>query len=115
MSGRRYCLISPCRNEGEYLRRTLDSVLNQSLPPTLWVVVDDGSTDDTPEILDSYNTVDINIYQENLFHTKMMLSEFDLDRYLFGVTAAELSVAERRRYERRLKREIAELYYGRNM
>ncbi|MEQ9407219.1 MAG: glycosyltransferase family A protein [Fuerstiella sp.] len=50
----RYVLISPCRNEAEFARRTLDSVVNQSIPPALWVVVDDGSTDDTPKILAEY-------------------------------------------------------------
>jgi len=51
---RNYVLISPCRDEAEYMRRTVDSVMAQSIPPALWVVVDDGSTDDTPAILDSY-------------------------------------------------------------
>ena len=51
---RRYLLISPCRDEAQYLRRTLDSVATQSVPPALWVVVDDGSTDDTPTILEEY-------------------------------------------------------------
>ena len=51
---RRYLLISPCRDEAQYLRRTLDSVAAQSVPPALWVVVDDGSTDDTPTILEAY-------------------------------------------------------------
>jgi len=54
VSHRRYALISPCRNEAAYLRRTLDSVLAQSCPPALWIVVDDGSTDDTPRILAEY-------------------------------------------------------------
>ena len=36
------------------MRRTLDSVAAQSIAPALWVVVDDGSTDDTPRILDEY-------------------------------------------------------------
>ena len=53
-SSRRYLLISPCRDEAQYLRRTLDSVAAQSVPPALWVVVDDGSTDDTPAILQEY-------------------------------------------------------------
>ena len=52
---RRYLLISPCRDEAEYLRRTLDSVAAQSVPPALWVVVDDGSTDGTPDILKEYS------------------------------------------------------------
>ncbi|MGZ2260297.1 glycosyltransferase [Roseobacter sp. A03A-229] len=51
---RSYVLISPCRNEADYMRRTLDSVVAQSLTPTLWVIVDDGSTDATPEILAEY-------------------------------------------------------------
>jgi len=46
-------LVSPCRDETRYLRRTLDSVAAQSVPPALWVVVDDGSTDETPAILRS--------------------------------------------------------------
>ncbi len=36
------------------MRRTLESVMAQSVPPALWVVVDDGSTDETPSILESY-------------------------------------------------------------
>src|SRR3977135_451997 len=51
---RRYLLISPCRDEAKYLRRTLDSVSAQSVPPALWVVVDDGSTDETLSILEEY-------------------------------------------------------------
>src|SRR5205814_7403337 len=54
MDGRRYVLISPCRDEAAFMRRTLDSVAAQSIAPALWVVVDDGSTDDTPRILDEY-------------------------------------------------------------
>ena len=51
---RAYLLVSPCRNEAAYMRRTLDSVVAQSLRPTLWVIVDDGSTDETPAILAEY-------------------------------------------------------------
>src|SRR5439155_17879787 len=51
---RRYVLISPCRDEAAFMRRTLDSVAAQSVPPALWVVVDDGSADETPKILAEY-------------------------------------------------------------
>src|SRR5690606_17943660 len=51
---RRYVLISPCRDEAAYMRRTLDSVAAQTVPPALWVVVDDGSRDQTPAILAEY-------------------------------------------------------------
>jgi biofilm PGA synthesis N-glycosyltransferase PgaC len=47
-------LVAPCRDEAQYMRRTLDSVAAQSVPPALWVVVDDGSTDETPAILAEY-------------------------------------------------------------
>ena len=50
----RYVLISPCRDEADYCRRTLDSVTSQTVPPALWVIVDDGSTDGTPAILHEY-------------------------------------------------------------
>jgi poly-beta-1,6-N-acetyl-D-glucosamine synthase len=52
--GRRYLLVSPCRDEARFIRRTLDSVAAQTAPPALWVIVDDGSTDDTPRILEEY-------------------------------------------------------------
>jgi glycosyltransferase involved in cell wall biosynthesis len=53
-SNHRYVLVSPCRDEAKHMRRTLDSVAAQSLPPTLWIVVDDGSTDATASILEEY-------------------------------------------------------------
>jgi len=49
-----YLLVSPCRNEADYMKLTLDSVVAQSVQPDLWVIVDDGSTDDTPDILEDY-------------------------------------------------------------
>jgi len=49
-----YLIISPCRNEEQYMRQTLDSVVNQTIKPKKWIIVDDGSTDATPEILNEY-------------------------------------------------------------
>ena len=50
-----YLLISPCRNEADFMVNTLESVVSQSLMPTKWIIVDDGSTDGTPEILRQYS------------------------------------------------------------
>jgi biofilm PGA synthesis N-glycosyltransferase PgaC len=50
----KYVLISPCRDEANYMRETLDSVISQSIPPAKWIIVDDGSTDSTPQILAEY-------------------------------------------------------------
>jgi len=49
-----YLVVSPCRNEAQFMRETLDSVAAQSILPARWVIVDDGSTDDTPRILAEY-------------------------------------------------------------
>jgi S-adenosylmethionine decarboxylase proenzyme, Escherichia coli form len=62
-----------------------------------------------------YQMIDVNVYQENIFHTKMILKEFELDNYLFGIDANDLSPAERRTIKQRLKREMAEVFYGRNL
>jgi len=62
-----------------------------------------------------YEMLDVNVYQENLFHTKMHLKDFDLDKYLFEEKAKNLSFKERMKIEARLKREIEELYHGRNL
>lgn len=51
---RSYCVISPGRNEAKFMRRTLDSMVAQTERPTLWIIVDDGSTDESPEILAEY-------------------------------------------------------------
>lgn len=48
--GRSLLIISPVRNEAAYLQRTIDSVVAQTVRPAVWLIVDDGSTDTTPEI-----------------------------------------------------------------
>ncbi len=51
---RRYALVTPCRDESKFARRTLDAILNQTIRPAIWVIVDDGSKDSTPAILAEY-------------------------------------------------------------
>ncbi|MCM2971836.1 MULTISPECIES: adenosylmethionine decarboxylase [Larsenimonas] len=63
----------------------------------------------------AYQTIDVNVYQENMFHTKMLLKDFDLDNYLFGTSRRELSFEEADDIERRLRREMLEIFYSRNM
>ena len=48
----RYVVITPARDEARYLPETIRSVAGQTLRPTEWVIVDDGSTDETGEIID---------------------------------------------------------------
>ncbi len=69
-------------------------------------------SDDTRE---TYRMVDVNVYQENIFHTKMILKEFDLDNYLFGTGVDELAADEQAEISDRVEREMFEIFYGRNM
>jgi poly-beta-1,6-N-acetyl-D-glucosamine synthase len=50
----RYTLITPVRDEEQFLGAMMDSMLAQRIRPAKWVIVDDGSTDHTPAIADSY-------------------------------------------------------------
>ena len=50
----KYVLITPARNEERFITKTLNSMVVQTLLPERWVIVDDGSTDHTAEIVESY-------------------------------------------------------------
>jgi S-adenosylmethionine decarboxylase len=62
-----------------------------------------------------YQMIDVNVYQENIFHTKMILKEFDLDNYLFGTEKKELFTTEKKKIKQRVKKEMAEVFHGRNI
>src|ERR1019366_4751640 len=49
-----YVLITPARNEEAFIEKTIVSVINQTILPARWVIVDDASTDKTPEIISRY-------------------------------------------------------------
>ena len=63
----------------------------------------------------AYQMTDVNVYQENLFHTKMLLKDFELENYLFGDATRSLSGEQREQVTARLKHEMLEIFYGRNM
>jgi S-adenosylmethionine decarboxylase len=69
----------------------------------------------SPEILKWYHIVDINVYQENVFHTKMMLRDFDTDEYIFGSGKKNLKAVEKQRVRQKLEREMSEIFYGENV
>lgn len=67
------------------------------------------------EIRNKYQFIDVNVYQENVFHTKCKLREFDLDNYFFHFSKDEISAEETYEITSKLKREMDEIFYGRNM
>lgn len=64
---------------------------------------------------EAYQMTDVNVYQENLFHTKMLLKDFELENYLFGDATRTLSADQRQKVEERLRHEMLEIFYARNM
>ncbi len=62
-----------------------------------------------------YEMIDVNVYQENIFHTKMMLKEMQLPDYLFASAIEDFSDEELALIHRHLKREMLEIFYGRNL
>lgn len=67
------------------------------------------------DIRERYQMVDVNVYQEYIFHTKMRLKELDLDTYLFGEGASELPPREAKKIRERVNHEIMEIFYGKNI
>jgi S-adenosylmethionine decarboxylase len=62
-----------------------------------------------------YQMIDVNVYQENLFHTKMVVNDFRLDDYLFCIKSADLPEKECSRIQRLVRREMMEIFYARNL
>jgi len=50
----KYVIVTPVRDEQEYIEKTINSVISQTLQPLQWIIVNDGSTDDTGKIIDNY-------------------------------------------------------------
>lgn len=62
-----------------------------------------------------YQMIDVNVYQENIFHTKMLLKEFDLENYLFGHGLGDYTAEELTGIEHSVRKEMQEIFYGRNI
>ena len=50
----KYVLVSPVRDEEQYIVQTLESVIHQTIQPMEWIIIDDGSHDETRRIIDEY-------------------------------------------------------------
>ncbi len=62
-----------------------------------------------------YNLIDMNIYQSNIFHTKMKVKELDLPNYLFELKEEDLSLKEYEEIVEKLDIEMTEIFYGINV
>jgi S-adenosylmethionine decarboxylase len=68
-----------------------------------------------PIILKKYDAQDVNVYQSNIFHTKMLISEIELANYLFGQDPKEYTPKKRLDISNRLYQEMIEIYSGTNV
>ncbi|MCQ1529430.1 adenosylmethionine decarboxylase [Lutispora saccharofermentans] len=67
------------------------------------------------ETLKRYDAIDVNVYNSNIFHTKMMIKEIDLNNYLFNTDPHDLNPEERRSIRNNLSKEMIEIYHGLNI
>jgi len=86
-----YLLISPCRDEAAFLEATIASVVAQTVQPAKWVIVDDGSTDTTPDLLARASA------QHSFIHVirredrgRRSVGPGVVDAFYFGLEAVEL-------------------------
>lgn len=68
-----------------------------------------------PETLARYKAMDVNVYNSNLFHTRMMVKDVDLDSYVFNFEEDQLTEGERQEIQHALEREMVEIYNGSNI
>jgi S-adenosylmethionine decarboxylase proenzyme, Escherichia coli form len=67
------------------------------------------------ETLEHYDAIDINVYQSNIFHTKLLIKEIELKNYLFNTDVYEIHPKERLKITNNLHREMIEIYSGTNV
>lgn len=67
------------------------------------------------ETLQKYDAIDVNVYQANLFHTKLLIKEIQLQNYLFNTDVYELPPTQRLAITDRLRREMIEIFSGTNI
>ncbi len=67
------------------------------------------------DIMKNYDAIDVNMYQSNIFHTKMLIKELDLQNYLFKTDVYELPPKERLQITNNLRQEMIEIFTGTNV
>lgn len=65
--------------------------------------------------LEKYDAIDINVYQSNIFHTKMLIKDVDLQNYLFNTDVYELPPKTRLTITNNLRQEMIEIFSGTNV
>ncbi|MBR6600213.1 MAG: S-adenosylmethionine decarboxylase, partial [Oscillospiraceae bacterium] len=67
------------------------------------------------DTLQRYDAIDVNVYQSNIFHTKMLIKELQLQNYLFNTDVYELPPKQRLDISNNLRQEMIEIFSGMNI
>jgi S-adenosylmethionine decarboxylase len=67
------------------------------------------------DLIDEYFMIDVNVFQENIFHTKCKLKSFNLDNYFFNFSVDDISTDEINLITAKLRKEMDEVFYGKNL
>lgn len=67
------------------------------------------------ETLKKYDAMDVNVYQSNIYHTKLLMKEVDLQNYLFNMDAYEMPPRQRLEVANNIREEMIEIYSGTNV
>lgn len=67
------------------------------------------------DITEKYDAVDVNVFQNNIFHTKMLIKDIDLQNYLFNTDVYELDPKKRLFITNSLRKEMIEIFSGKNI
>lgn len=68
-----------------------------------------------PQTLRKYEAIDVNVFQSNIFHTKLLIKEMDLNNYLFKKNPDDLPESLRKEIKLAIKEEMTEIYSGTNI
>jgi len=67
------------------------------------------------ETLQKYDAIDVNVYQSNIFHTKLLIKDINLQNYLFNTDVYEIPPKERLNITNNLRKEMIEIFSGSNI
>lgn len=67
------------------------------------------------DTINRYNLIDMNIYQSNIFHTKMRINDLNLENYLFESSVEDMTEEFEKSFRAKLEKEINEIFYGINI
>ena len=92
----------------------------EALIPTLLPLITGCAETSIQEYIDSrtlqkYDAQDVNVYQSNIFHTKLLIKEIELQNYLFNQDTNEFTPKQRLEITNNLRREMIEIYSGTNV